>query len=81
MMKKLILSLFLSICLFSCTKIDKDRSGPILNKGMASDGSIWIVVRLNAGDVEMTVWAPTVYNPNPTVVYNSYKIGEIYCKP
>lgn len=82
-MKKLILVLVMALGMLSCTKekLDNTKCGPIVNKGMAGNGSIWIVVRLSNGDVEMTVWAPTIYNYNPDLVYNSYKIGETYCKP
>jgi len=72
----------LGLTFLSCSKEKmNDKCGQIINKGMASDTSIWIVVRLRTGDVEMTVWAPTIYNPDPTVVYNSYKIGDTYCRP
>ena len=89
-MKKTIIALLMVFSLLSCTKekLDDTKCGPIISKemrtvlGLPGTSDLYIIiltVKLKSGDTKI-VQQFMSDTSSAQYIYNSYKIGETYCK-
>lgn len=86
-MKKTIIALLMVFSLLSCTKekLDDTKCGPIISKEMRTRTGIndlyiiLLTVKLKSGDTKIVKQFMSDTS-SAHYIYDSYKIGETYCK-